>query len=214
MLQCLQHGVSRCVCGVRTDCDLYVPRAGSQQILEDDLWRLSLTTLEWTQIEVALGGARPSARWLHTMTAVRMDLWVYGGVSGVGEERSVCYSACNVECLGVFVECGDCDLCVPRSVLGDSDELWRMSLETLEWTRIEVPFQPIRYTDWGGTVPSGSVFHTMTAVGRDLWFHRHLYAGEDVTCVTRATRLCCCAEAECASFHLGTDVVLQYQPQV
>ena len=100
-------------------------------------------------------------------------------VSGVGEERSVCYSACNVECLGVFVECGDCDSCVPRSVLGDSDELWRLSLVTLEWTLIELSPHSAR--------PSGRYRHTMTVVGRDLWLHGG--SGEDHESVTRAARL-------------------------
>ena len=66
--------MSQCVC-VWDDCDLCVPCAD----YSDDLWRLSLETLEWTRIEVATGSARPSARNGHTMTIVGMDLWVHGG---------------------------------------------------------------------------------------------------------------------------------------
>jgi hypothetical protein len=80
VLQCLQHAVSRCVCGVCADFDWRVPRAGRT----DDLWRLSLATLEWTSIEVPLG-ARPSARSGHVMTSVGLDLWVYGAYTDSGE---------------------------------------------------------------------------------------------------------------------------------
>ena len=57
------------------DCVLCV----SDTVLSDDLWRLSLTTLEWTKIEVAPGGVHPRARAYHAMTSVGLDLWVYGG---------------------------------------------------------------------------------------------------------------------------------------
>ncbi len=72
----------RCVCGVCVGCDLCVPRAG----LSDELWRLSLVTLEWTRIGVSNGGARPSGREGHTMTAVGLNLWVYGGDTDQGED--------------------------------------------------------------------------------------------------------------------------------
>ncbi len=98
-------------------------------------------------------------------------------VSGVGEERSVSYSTCNMECFGVFVVCDDCDLCLPRA--GYSDELWRLSLVTLEWTLIELSPHSAR--------PSGRYRHTMTVVGRDLWLHGG--SGEDHESVTRAARL-------------------------
>jgi hypothetical protein len=70
-----------CVLGVSADCDLCLPRAGRT----NDLWRLSLTTLEWTSIEVAPGGAGPSARQDHVMTSVGLDLWVHGGNTDSGE---------------------------------------------------------------------------------------------------------------------------------
>ena len=79
MLQCLEHAVSRCVCGVCADFDLRVPRAGRS----DEVWRLSLATLEWTSIEVPLG-AGPSARDSHVMTSVGLDLWVHGGYTEIG----------------------------------------------------------------------------------------------------------------------------------
>ena len=68
------------------DCDLCVLDA----VLSDELWRLSLTTLKWTKIEVAPGGARPSARAYHTMTSVGLDLWVHGGQTGTSGEGEVC----------------------------------------------------------------------------------------------------------------------------
>ena len=80
MLQCLQHAVSRCVCGVCADFDLRVSRA----VYSDELWRLSLATLEWTSIEVPLG-ARPGGRYSHVMTSVGLDLWVHGGYTDSGE---------------------------------------------------------------------------------------------------------------------------------
>jgi hypothetical protein len=43
------------------------------------MWRLCLSTLEWTHIEVPSGDARPSARGGHVMTSVGLDLWVHGG---------------------------------------------------------------------------------------------------------------------------------------
>ncbi len=70
-----------CVCGVCADCDLCLPRAG----LSNDLWRLSLATLEWTSIEVAPGGVGPSARSGHVMTSVGQDLWLHGGSTETGE---------------------------------------------------------------------------------------------------------------------------------
>ncbi len=65
-----------------SDCDLCLPRADTYS---NDLWRLSLATLEWTSIEVGSGGARPSARTSHVMTSVGLDLWVHGGNTGSGE---------------------------------------------------------------------------------------------------------------------------------
>ncbi len=50
-----------------------------------DLWRLSLTTLEWTSIEVSPGGAGPSGRYGHVMTSIGLYLWLHGGVTGSGE---------------------------------------------------------------------------------------------------------------------------------
>jgi hypothetical protein len=70
-----------CVVGVCADCDLCLPRAGHT----NDLWRLCLTTLEWTSIEVAPGGAGPSGRFGHVMTSVGLDLWVHGGSTEIGE---------------------------------------------------------------------------------------------------------------------------------
>ncbi len=176
MLQYWQQGVSQCVC-VWDDCDLCVPCAA----YSDDLWRLSLETLEWTRIEVAPGAGRPSGRVMHTMTAVGRDLlfYEYGGTlipSGFpyslyyvfqflqhGVSRCVC---------GV---CVDCDLRV--SCAGIFDELWRLSLETLEWTRIEVAT--------GSARPSARREHTMTVVGMDLWvFGGTTSSGEDDVCVT------------------------------
>ena len=81
VLQYLERGESRCVCGVRADCDLCVSRAG----LSDELWRLSLKTLEWTRIEVKSDRPRPSPRFGHVMSSVGLDLWVHGGVTGSGE---------------------------------------------------------------------------------------------------------------------------------
>ena len=53
--------------------------------LSDDLWRLSLATLEWTSIKVMPGGAHPSSRYDHVMTSVGLDLWLHGGFTGIGE---------------------------------------------------------------------------------------------------------------------------------
>jgi hypothetical protein len=90
VLQCLEHGVSRCVFVVSADCDLCVPSADFSS--SDELWRLSLATLEWTRIEVpgpiadAPGGARPLPRYRHTMTIVGLDLWVHAGQTSWGED--------------------------------------------------------------------------------------------------------------------------------
>jgi hypothetical protein len=67
-------------------CDLCLPRAG----FSNELWRLSLTTLEWTSIEVAPGGSGPSARAYHVMTSVGLDLWVHGGYTDVSGEGDGC----------------------------------------------------------------------------------------------------------------------------
>ena len=69
---------------------------------------LSLTTLEWTKIEVAPVGARPSARAYHTMTSVGLDLWVYGGTTYITTVTPVI-----------------------------SDELWRFSTSTHLWQRVD-----------------------------------------------------------------------------
>jgi hypothetical protein len=59
---------------------------GETSVLDDkELWTLSLTTLEWTSIEVQTGGARPSGREGHVMTSVGLDLWVHGGYTSSGE---------------------------------------------------------------------------------------------------------------------------------
>jgi hypothetical protein len=79
VLQYLERAESRCVCGVRTDCDLCVSG------FSDELWRLSLKTLEWTRIEVTADRARPSARYSHVMSSVGLDLWVHGGETSSGE---------------------------------------------------------------------------------------------------------------------------------
>jgi hypothetical protein len=50
----------------------------------DELWRLSLATLEWTSM-VVVNGARPSPREGHVMTSVGLDLWVHGGLTDSGE---------------------------------------------------------------------------------------------------------------------------------
>jgi hypothetical protein len=105
-------------------------------------------------------------------------------VSGVGEERIVCYSACNMECFGVFVGCAGCDLCVPRA--GKSDQLWRLSLVTLEWT-LECPLIEVAPV---GSRPSPRWNHAMTSVGKDLWLHGGIrYSGEVDTCTTYAVWL-------------------------
>ena len=75
MLQCSQYR------GVVVDCELCLPRAG----LSNDLWRLSLATLEWTSIEVAPGGASPRGRVSHVMTSVGLDLWLHGGSTDSGD---------------------------------------------------------------------------------------------------------------------------------
>ncbi len=86
MVQCLEHKflcLYLCsVCGF----DFCLPRAG----VSDDLWRLSLSTLEWTNIEVVPGGVRPSGRENHVMTSVGLDLWVHGGLSVDSGEGDGC----------------------------------------------------------------------------------------------------------------------------
>ncbi len=77
VLQCSQHAVFvACVRIVTCAC-----RVGRT----NDLWRLSLATLDWTSIEVAPGGSGPSARQRHVMTSVGLDLWLHGGDTETGE---------------------------------------------------------------------------------------------------------------------------------
>ncbi len=80
-MQCL-GAFSRGVCFVCTDCDLGVTRADD---VSDELWRLCLSTLEWTLVKVPTGGASPSGRSNHVMTSVGLDLWVHGGNTESGE---------------------------------------------------------------------------------------------------------------------------------
>jgi hypothetical protein len=87
----LSLALSRFVCDMDVVCDTAVCVSGffsSYAACSDELWRLSLTTLEWTKIEVASGGVRPSARARHTMTSVGLDLWVHGGYTNSGEGDS------------------------------------------------------------------------------------------------------------------------------
>ncbi len=70
----------------------------------------------------------------------------------VTEISSYSFSVCCVLCTG-------CDLGV--SCGGVSDEMWRLCLSTLKWTRIPT----------GGSSPSPRRYHVMTAVGMDLWVH-------------------------------------------
>ncbi len=81
MLQCSEHAVFvSCVWIVTCACV-------SHAVFDEKMWRLCLTTLEWTSIEVSPDGALPSARFGHVMTSVGLDLWMYGGW-GVGEGDS------------------------------------------------------------------------------------------------------------------------------
>ena len=83
--------LSRCVDDMGEDFDTTVCTSGlgsTFTVCSDELWRLSLTTLEWTKIEVPSGGVRPSARARHTMTSVGLDLWVFGGYTHSGEGDS------------------------------------------------------------------------------------------------------------------------------
>ncbi len=62
---------------------MYVTCTGVSVLVSDELWRLCLTTLEWTLIEVPPDGVRPRRRFGHVMTSVGLDLWVHGGDSEV-----------------------------------------------------------------------------------------------------------------------------------
>ncbi len=87
----LSLALSRFVCDLVVVCDTTVCVSGlsnSYAACSDELWRLSLATLEWTKIGVASGGVRPSARARHTMTSVGLDLWVHGGYTNSGEGDS------------------------------------------------------------------------------------------------------------------------------
>jgi hypothetical protein len=146
-----------------------------------ELFKLDVETKQWTTITTS--GVSPSARSGHTMGSTDGFLWVFGGYtdSGEGESRSVCCSACNMQCLGVYVVvCAVCDLCVPHA--GLSAELWRLSLTTLEWTSIEVAA--------GSARPSARDGHVMTSVGLDLWVHGgSTDAGEGDACATHVALL-------------------------
>ncbi len=173
-----------------------LPRAG---LLSNDLWGLSLTTLEWTSIEVAPGGAGPSARNGHVMTSVGLDLWVHGGLTSPGDGKHMCntrgaaavavlrqrvwlfapsVTACAVVCVRLMT-------CV--SPAGFSAELWRFSTSTRGWERVNS-------TAANGAGPSLH-HHVMTSVGLDLWVHGGSTGGfgEGDACGTHV---------ECGSLHL------------
>jgi hypothetical protein len=78
---------------------------GTTSGLSGELFKLDVETQQWTTITTS--GVSPSARSGHTMGSTDGFLWVYGGNtdSGEGEARSVCYSACNMQCLVVHVAC-------------------------------------------------------------------------------------------------------------
>jgi hypothetical protein len=83
------------------DCNSTVCTSGLNNLYatcSDELWRLSLATLEWTKIEVPSGGVRPSARARHTMTSVGLDLWVYGGYTNSGEGDSCTTRVVRIHC--------------------------------------------------------------------------------------------------------------------
>jgi hypothetical protein len=70
-----------------------------------ELFKLDVETKQWTTITTS--GVSPSGREGHTMGSTDGFLWVFSGytASGEGVARSVCYSARNMQCLGVFVTC-------------------------------------------------------------------------------------------------------------
>jgi hypothetical protein len=53
--------------------------------VSDELYKLDVDTGEWHAIE-PLGSLRPSARYGHAMTAIRIDIYLFGG-SAEGERR-------------------------------------------------------------------------------------------------------------------------------
>jgi hypothetical protein len=79
-----------------------------------ELFKLDVETKQWTTITTS--GVSPSERRGHTMGSTDDFLWVFGGetASGEGQARSVCYSACNMQCLVVFPECVWIVICASR----------------------------------------------------------------------------------------------------
>ncbi len=70
-----------------------------------ELFKLDVQTKEWKTITTS--GVTPTARSDHTMGSTDGYLWVFGGAtrSGEGEERIVCCSTSNMQCLGAFLSC-------------------------------------------------------------------------------------------------------------
>jgi hypothetical protein len=125
------------------------PRDSHKMVVGSDgaLWsfggeRGSLLSAELFKLDVqteewktiTTSGVSPTPRSGHTMGSTDGFLWVFGGAT-----RS--------------------DYVNP----GCSNELWRLCLATLEWTRIEVPSDSV--------APSARYDHVMTSVGLDLWLH-------------------------------------------
>ena len=79
--------------------ELELDRAG----LSNELFRFSTTARQWEQLDgLQVSGSPPSARDLHGMAAVGLDLYVFGGDTESGEEGR---NADHIESHHLMVPC-------------------------------------------------------------------------------------------------------------
>jgi hypothetical protein len=156
-----------------------------------ELWRFDTSTRGWERVDTTVNGTAPSARCMHVMTSVGLDLWMHGGQTDSGKsaelwrfdtstrgwervDTTVNGTAPSARDDHVMTSVGlDLWLHGGSTGSGRSSELWRFDTSTRGW-------EAVVNTVANGAVPSARASHVMTSVGLGLLLHGGLVDADSV----------------------------------